>query len=304
MTLADRAEVDDSVLVPAIPSRPYSRIRGSEPSVTTVLGMLPKPGLPWGAARETAVFAVLHPEKWQHLPENEAIEVLRKHHRGIWDGRAAAGSFVHGVNDGYGKGLSFTADDLATIVDNVIETERDARMWKERDRDELLEELFGYVLGAEQWWADFRPADVRTEVVVRWPGLYIGQTDLRCTIDGVDTLVDWKTTAKQDDGDGIYCDSWTLQLAMYGMARETVSYEIQEDRKLRAGHRVVESSTGEWSEPEQYMVVHLRGDEAYTAFDIPVTRSAQRTAVRLARAYAGWKAIPEKPVVVRKGRVA
>ena len=288
-----------------VPHRPYSQIRGTEPSVTTILEMLPKPGLPWGSARETALFAYLHPEKWQHLPVEQAVNVLRKHHKGIWDSRAAMGTyFVHGVAE------AFDADEeinVEKILDETIEFESDARLWKERDRDDLIEECLGYELGVERFWAEFQPTNRRAEVVVRWPGLFIGQTDLRCDIDfghgPEDTLVDFKSTAKQDEGSGIYNDSWTFQLAMYGMARETVQYELRPDKKLKSGMRLVETGTGPWSRPQRYMIVHLRGDENYTPFEIQVTRADERTAFRLARAYPGWKSVPEKPGVFVRPRV-
>ena len=276
-------------------SRPYSYIRGTEPSVTTILDLLPKPGLSWAAAKETALFAVLHPDKWQHLPEAEAVDVLRRHHRGIWDGRAANGTLAHAVNESYCVGEDV---DLEKLIDWTIENDRNARTWADRDRDDLIESVLGYVLGLEKWWADFSPTDVRSEIVVRWPGLYIGQTDLRCTIDGVDWLWDLKTTAKQDEGTGVYADSWTLQLALYGMGRETVTYTTEDAPELKRGFRVVESGTGPWSRPRRYGVIHLRGDEAYRAYEVDVTRDVERTALRLARAYHGWKAIPETPVEV------
>lgn len=296
--------------MPPVPSRPYA-VRGvrkssEEPSVTTVLQMLPKPGIPWGAAQETSTFAVLHPEKWQHLPEAEAIDLLRKHHMGIWLGRAAMGTHVvHGVAELFAAGVEVTASTIERIVDDAIEHDSDARAWKDRDRDDLLEECFGYVLGVEQWFADMQPRNIRSEVVVRWPGLFIGSTDLRCDIANPETgeyedwLLDWKSTARQSEDSGIYGDSWVLQLAMYGMAREEVLFEMQEDPKLRSGFRVVEVGTRPWTPPQRYGVIHLRGDENYTPFELDVTRDVQRTAVRLARAYPKWKAIPEKPRVLR-----
>jgi hypothetical protein len=270
--------------------RPYSMIRGSEPSVTTILEMLPKPGLPWGAAKETAMFAVLHPDRWQHLAEAEAVDVLRRHHRGIWDGRAAVGTLVHAVNEAYCDG---EVVDLDKLIDQTIDTDRNARTWRDADRDDLTEQVLGYVLGLEKWWDQYRPTDVRSEVVVRCPGLYIGQTDLRCTIDGDDWLLDLKTTNKQDDGSGLYVDSWSLQLAMYGAARETVTYDTVDAPDIKRGFRVVEAGTGPWSRPQRYGVIHLRGDEEFTVYELPVTRAVERTAFRLARAYHGWKQIPD-----------
>lgn len=275
-----------------VPHRPYSFIRGTEPSVTTILDLLPKPGLSWAAAKETALFAVLHPEKWQHLAENEAVDVLRRHHRGIWDGRAANGTLAHAVNEAYCAGEEV---DLEALIEWTIDNDRNARTWADRDRSDLIEQVLGYVLGLEKWWVDFQPTDIRSEVVVRWPGLFIGQTDLRCTVNGEDFLWDVKTTARQEESSGVYADSWTLQLALYGMARETVSYTVTNAPEVKRGFRVDESGTGIWSRPQRYGVIHLRGDEEYTAYEVDVTRDVERTALRLARAYHGWKAIPDEP---------
>lgn len=265
-----------------LPHRPYALVARADrlPSVTEVLKLLPKPGLPWGAARETAVFAVLHPDRWQHEPD--AVDVLRKHHKGIWDGRAAMGTLAHGVLEAYCAGQDVNLDHL---VEQTIATDSNARTWRDRDRDDLIEQVLGYVLGIERWWADFLPTCIRSEVVVRWPGLFIGQTDLRCVIDGHDTLVDLKSSSVQDEDKGLYPDSWALQLAAYGMARETVDYEVDDAPDLKRGFRVREVGTGEWSRPERYAVVHVRGDERYAFYEIPVTRETERTFLRLARAY-------------------
>jgi len=274
--------------------RPYSYLRGAEPSVTTILDLLPKPGLSWAAAKETAVFAVRHPEKWKHLPEADAVDVLRKHHRGIWDGRAANGTLAHAVNEAYCAGEDV---DLEKLIAHTIETDRNARTWRDRDLDDLIESVLGYVLGLEAWWSDWQPSNVCSEVVVRWPRLYIGQTDLRCTCGGDDWLWDVKTTSKLDEDQGLYTDAWTCQLAMYGAALETVTYETDDAPELKRGFRVREVGTGAWSRPQRYGVIHLRGDESYTAFEVDVTPDVVRTVFRLARAYHGLKRIPERPRV-------
>lgn len=276
--------------------RPYSqrgaRKSSTEPSVTTIIGaMIHKPGLSFAAARETAVFAVLHPSKWQHLGDAEAIDVLRRHHRGIWDSRAAMGTFVHGVNEAYCNGEEV---DLDRLIAKTMEEDPGARLWPEHYGGDPTEAVLGYVLGLEKWWHDFAPTDVRSEVVVRWPGLFIGQTDLRCTCLGSDFLWDVKTSAKQDEGTGLYGREWAAQLAAYGMAKETVSYEL-EPAKLKSGYRVVETQVGTWTPPERYGIIHLRGDEEYTAYEIDVTRDVRRAFLRMARAYRSYQAIPEKP---------
>lgn len=262
--------------------RPYSHIRGTEPSVTTILDLLPKPGLPWGASKEAATFAVKHPDRWQHLPEAEAIDLLRKHPFGIWNGRAAVGTLVHAVNEAYCDG---EVVDLDRLINETIETDTNARTWKEMDRDELTEQVLGYVLGLEKWWDAFQPTHIISEQVVRWPGAFIGTLDIRCTITGDDWLLDIKSTATQDEEKGMYPDSWGLQLAALGMARETVHYETEDAPNLKRGFRVKEASTGPWSRPERYGIIHLRGDEGFSFFEVPVTREVERTFIRLARAY-------------------
>lgn len=76
----------------------------TNPSVTTVLGVLNKPGLPWGAAKETALFAYHHRDEWEDLAPEEAVDRLRKHHRGVWDDKANRGSIVHGLALLWAKG--------------------------------------------------------------------------------------------------------------------------------------------------------------------------------------------------------
>lgn len=277
-------------------NRPYA-IRGArksseEPSVTTILGQhLHKPALAYAAAKEAAIFAVLHRDRWEHLATDHAVDVIRRHPFGVWDGRAAMGTVVHGVNEAYCAALDV---DVERLIDQAVASDSKARLWRDADRDELVEQVLGYVLGLEAWWRDFRPTQVRSEMVVRWPRAFIGQVDLRCVIDAVwsdgemgprDVICDIKSSSQQDEEKGLYPREWALQVAGYGMARETVFYELEEDPKLKSGSRVVEAGTGPWSRPERYAIIHLRGDERYGFYEVPVTRATERAFFRLARAY-------------------
>ncbi len=76
------------------PHRPYARKRGGPPSVTTIIGAQAKDGLQWGAAKENALFAVHHYDEWCDLDQPEAVDRIRKHFKGVWDGRAALGTLV------------------------------------------------------------------------------------------------------------------------------------------------------------------------------------------------------------------
>ncbi len=132
--------------------------------------------------------------------------------------------------------------------------------------------------------------------MVRTPGVYIGQTDMRATINGADWLLDIKTTARQDEGSGIYADSWTLQLAAYGFATETVQYEVTEDARGRT--KVTEAATGPWTPPQRFGVIHLRGDEDFAFFEVPVDKVAHDAFLSLASAHAWLKSLPETLEVV------
>jgi len=172
-----------------VPARPYSKIRGTEPSVTTIIDILSKPGLSWGAARETAMYAVLHHDEWLHMDVADAIDKLRKHHAGIWNGRAAMGTLCHKVPEAFAAGEDI---DIQALIEWTIAHDHNARTWKDRNADELTETALGYVLGIEAWWADHMPEVISTETVVRYPGKYIGTGDLRARIVGDDWLLDWK----------------------------------------------------------------------------------------------------------------
>ena len=273
--------------------RPYAQLRGQPPSVTTVLGLLDKPGLSWAAAKETALFAVLHPDEWQHLPEDEAVDRLRKHHDGLWKGRAAMGTLIHAANEAFCAGENF---DIEAGIDALIESERPT-IWQRMDRDDIVEQALGYVLGLEKWWLDWQPQVYASESVVRVPGKYIGQADMgmRAHLLGQDVLIDVKTTAQQSEDKGIYLDSWILQTAAYAYADEEVFYELAEDKSRKSGFRPVEVGTGPWPKPERCAIVHLRGDEDYSFFDLPVDDEAHEQFLRLCDVWHWLRALPKFP---------
>ena len=233
-----------------IPSRPYARIK-SEPSVTTIIGELNKPGLDWGAAKETAMHAVYGHDEWFGLEDKEAVEQLRRHFKGVWDGRAAMGTIVHTVNEAWINGES---PDVEMLVKDT------PSFAKEIDRK--TEEANRYVDGLERFYNDWDPTEFRSEDVVRQPGLYIGTRDLFGRLRGRTTLLDLKTTAQQDAAKGIYGPEWALQLAAYNNAKEIVTYKRDERGKV-VPDQVSENEVAEFTR-----IVHLRGDGNYTLFDV------------------------------------
>ena len=282
------------------PSRPYARIRSTRlPSVTTVIGELDKPGLSWGAARETALFAVHHRDRWEDLEPVAAVDVLRKHHRGLWDSAAAWGTLTHLVIEHFAAGHDVT---VAEVVEHVQATDRNAQLWRDEPLGDLVEKALGYVVGAEKWWEEFRPEITASEVVVRAPGLCIGTTDLRARVcaqwpsDGFvgeqDVLLDAKTTGRKEETKGYYVDSWSLQLHAYACATEVVHYEATEDEK---GVHVEEVGTSPWAPPERLAILHLRGGETCGFYEIPFSLATYNRFTDLCALHEWRKGLPKIP---------
>jgi hypothetical protein len=139
------------------------------PSVTAVLGVLDKPGLPWGAAKETALFAIHHQDEWLDLAPPDAYERLRKHHKGVWNDKANVGTLVHDLALGWAQGR---AVDCPPRCDP-------------------------YMDALERFYLDWRPVIVEAERSVFYdhPDLgYGGSFDLIATVaDSRTLLIDYKT---------------------------------------------------------------------------------------------------------------
>jgi hypothetical protein len=271
------------------PARPYARKRNTPPSVTTILDVIGKPGLQHGSAKETATFAVLHPEEWQNLAPDAAIDRLRRHFVGVWSGRAAIGNVVHAVNEAW----SWDEDvDLCDVIEKV--REKNKSLWAGASSREVADLVGPYVDGLERFWEDCTPTTVQTEEVVRAPEGpcdYIGQRDWVCVIDGERWLLDLKSTANQDAEKGVYADTWRLQLAAYRFAPEVVVYDAQG----------VETATLPNEPVARCGVVHLRGDGAYQLIELRCDEDAHARFLA-ARALYQWVQTESKkpaPVVVR-----
>lgn len=263
------------------PRRPYSR-RTKEfgYSVTTVLGALGGgDGLMWGAVNLTADFVLDQPEEWQHLDRDAAWDRIRKHFRGIWDGRAAMGTLTHSVNEAWTWGETVDLDELVQRVaydlDEPDESKRKpVRSWHGRESF-VAADAEGYVDGLERFWRDFAPETIGTEEIVRYTDKahpYIGTRDWTVRLRGIDGvgLVDIKTTAQRDEDKGLYFDKHRLQLAAYRGASEIVRFD---------GRDVAES----WPNyPVDWCgVLHLRGDGRYQLFDVRAAGDELATFLRL-----------------------
>lgn len=239
------------------PPRPYARQR-QYTSVTTYLGAMGKDGLQHAAAKEVAAFAVDQYDEWRYLERDDAVDRLRKHFVGLWDGRAAMGTLVHAVNEAWTWGETV---DIDALVDEAANRDkRPVRIWQGRERF-VAQEAQGYVDGLERFWNDFQPTTVATEEVVRDPSKttpYIGQRDWTADLGPERWLLDMKCTANQDESKGYYWDSWRLQLAAYRFAPEIVLYDDEGN----------ESETLPNYSVDRCGVVHLRGNGHYAFFDV------------------------------------
>lgn len=261
------------------PARPYARQR-TYPSVTTVIGVMDKPGLRWGAAKETALFAYFHRDEWEQLAEGDAIERIRKHHDVLWSARAGIGTLLHSVNE------AWSWDEDADLAELIAGMDRAPKLW-EGQPDVAIAEVQPYVDGLELFWNDWQPQTLGTEEVVRFPDKvtgYIGQTDWRAVLGDTVWRLDLKTTAKTEEDSAIYTDSWRPQLAAYDRAPEIVYYTAEG----------VEDGTAVNERAERFGIVHLRGDGGYHLVEIAADDTAFEAFMAMRRLYA-WGREHKKP---------
>lgn len=237
-------------------ARPYSAQRKLT-SVTTLIDKMSKEGLQWGAAKETAIFAVDHQADWRDLDRDDAIERLRTHFRGVWDRSADVGTLTHSVNEAWCEGREWDPDaDVERLVAN--------KRIKQADHlPELMRRLDGYVDGLERFWLDCKPVTVATEVPVRKPGRWIGTADWIADLNGERYLLDLKTTSELDPDKGVYLDSWRPQLAAYFHSDEVVHFH----GKTEVASWPIEDC---FARPTRAGIIHLRGDGGYQLIEVDV----------------------------------
>lgn len=220
------------------------------PSVSTVLGVMNKPGLPWGAAKETALFAVFHQDEWIHLDEKGAVDRLRTHHRGVWDDKARRGTLVHDLALGWSQGRE---------VDVPAECDP-------------------YMDALEAFYVDNQPAFVECEqsviydergmefggsfdAIIRFgAGDYAGRT----------LIVDYKTGQR-------YPIETTMQLAAYRSCKHIGVYD---DSGALAGTRPMPATDGG-------AILYLHDDGTYELLEVPANGDAFASFLRL-RVVWGW----------------
>jgi hypothetical protein len=244
--------------------------------VTQVVGTLDKPGLSWGAAKETAAYAVHHMAAWSDLPSDRAVSILYRHHKGVWDHRALVGSAIHEVNAQWCQGRAVRVLD---IIQGIRER---SPLWQQVPETDLYAELLPMADGLSKFWLEAKPVPLSWEQVVRYrPGNpeldYIGTLDWRAEINGQPLILDLKTTGSVKHGQGKYWDQWRLQLAAYRYATEAVLYK---------GH--LEVGTFELPEVAGAAVVHLYRDGKVEFNPVKAGPREHEIFLSLRRVY-GWR---------------
>lgn len=247
-------------------SRPYSRKRKSV-SVTTLVDKLPKDGLMWGAAKESAIFAVEHQAAWRDLDRDEAIDRIRTHFRGVWDSSADVGTLCHALNEHWIDGLTIDFDD----------PKHRTRLHKAKDDDalykQLLDRLPPYADGLSRFWEYAQPQTIATEVVLRtgdvigtadWIAQLPGLTDNVRFFDSDVWILDIKTTSELDPDKGMYPDAWRPQLFMYQHADEVVHFHGTDE----VAAWPLEDC---FPRPNRAGILHMRGDGLYQLIEVDTT---------------------------------
>ena len=174
-------------------------------SVTTIIGCLDKPALvPW-AAIKTAEAAVDKVKVWQSIYESE--------------GRDEAIAFLKGARFRRGRGER-SATELGTAVHKACE--RKVIDGKYRPEDANDKELRPYLIQYDRFLDRFQPEFQAAEVSVYSTSFgYAGTCDGFLRIDGVNYIIDYKTTKEPFDGRGQAKSPYPevgLQLAAYRYA--------------------------------------------------------------------------------------
>jgi hypothetical protein len=256
--------------------RPYARDPNAPPSVTQIVNALDKPGLSWGAARETAAYAVHHMAAWSDLPSDRAVSILYRHHRGVWDHRALVGTAIHAVNAEWCQGRA------VRVLDIIQDIRERSTLWQQVPEAELYAELLPMADGLSKFWLEAKPNPLSWEQVVRYdPGnpdlRYIGTLDWRAEINGQPMILDLKTTGSVKHGKGKYWDQWRLQLSAYRYATEAVLY--------REGN---EAGTFELPEVAGAAVIHLYRDGIVQFNPVKAGPREHEIFLALRRVY-GWR---------------
>jgi hypothetical protein len=258
------------------PDAPALPLQGEEPalvapeltddrlwSVTTIIGCLDKPALvPW-AAIKTAEAAVDNVKVWQSRYEHE--------------GRDAAIEYLKGARFRTGKGMR-SATELGKAVHAACERKAIDGVWRQEDLADM--ELRPFLVQFDRFLDDFSPEYIAAEVTVFSPTFgYAGTCDGFLRIDGIDYIIDYKTSKESYDYQGKPKGPYpevALQLAAYRYADLAAVWRARQfeqfkrryyllsenERALGVPVPEVEHGLVIYLTPERYGVYPVRCDEA------------------------------------------
>lgn len=219
-------------------------------SVTTVIGCLDKPAIPWWAAERAAMFAIDNPDAVAALiatgQRAAAIDLIKKAPWRERDKAADIGTAVHKAVELYtlGQSMPVWADDVA-----------------------------GHMAQFEKFLNAYAPEfELAEATIYHRTHKWAGTTDGVCTfrkaperhahLVGKRTIIDYKTSnPNKKTGHGIYPEVG-LQLNAYGHG-EFVGMPDGSEEPLP----MIEQGAAVWLRPDQWAVVPVRiGDDVYDAF--------------------------------------
>ena len=147
-------------------------------------------------ARLPSVTTILSKTKDQQFLKDWIEKVGEKEAERIKNHSSRRGTAMHKFLESYVTGVGY---------DDLTELGQEAKPMAEK----VIEVGLAPV---EEWYG--------SEVMLHYPGLYAGSTDLVCLHDGVETIVDFKQANKPKNKDWI--EDYYLQIAAYAMAHDYV----------------------------------------------------------------------------------
>jgi hypothetical protein len=234
------------------------------PSVTTVLNVLNKPGLSWGAAKETALFAIHHRDQWEHLDETEAYHRLRKHHAGVWNDKANRGTLVHDLALTWAKGQDVDCPPECGPYMDALE-----RFYVEHDPQWLTD---------ERLCSDENPTGLACEQWIAYNHETLGYGG---SFDKLGRLGDGRVYGLDIKTGQRYPVETTLQLAAYFRGSDGIAVRSP----LGGVEQIIPWS--EFPPIDACGVLYLHDDGTYELLEVPADEQAVANFLHL-RAVWGW----------------
>ena len=149
-----------------------------------------------GGYRLPSVTTILGATKDQQFLKDWKAKVGEKRAEEIKNHSSRRGTAMHKFLESYVEGVGY--DDLTAIG---------------QEAKPMAEKVIEVGLApVEEWYG--------SEVMLHYPGLYAGSTDLVCLHNGVETIIDFKQANRPKNKDWI--DDYFLQIAAYAMAHDYV----------------------------------------------------------------------------------